>query len=202
MKIGNSTILGINTVFLYLFSVAILGFVAFLMLRNFLRKHKLSQQGVSGDFENMSRTDKQLGLKLLLENDPQIQEMFTWLSAGLMKNLKAKELEVSLLQEWCEEDLSGKADMPVRTRPEKLIFKVDGEESVYELNAEELRAFSTDEIKLINWGIMERCKTLVPFRRYKMLVNRTTRSFKVENEVAVKWKNNVVVKEDYTVKIE
>ncbi|NMA93435.1 MAG: hypothetical protein GX975_02100 [Clostridiales bacterium] len=202
MKIGNSTIIGINTVFLYLFAVAILGFVAFLMLRNFLRKHKFSQQEGGGEFEEMSRTDKQLGLKLLLENDSQLQGMFTWLSAGLMKNLKAKQLEVSLLQEWCEEDLSGKADAPIRTRPEKLIFKVDGEESVYELNSEELRALSVDEIKVLNWGIMERCKTLIPFRRYKMLVNRTTRNFKVENEVSVNWKTDVVVKEDYTVKIE
>lgn len=203
MEIGNPVIIGINTVFLYVFAAALVGLIAFLMIRNHMRKRKIAARGGDGAFEGMPRTDKQIELKLLQQQNLFLREMYTWLDTRLLESAKAQSVRVTLMQDWCLEDLDGTSDAPAQCRPKDLIFTSDGKTTVYHITGyQPEQTFSSDQIKLLNWGIMERCRTLIPFRVYRMRVHRTTRTFRVENNVPVCWKTDMVTKEDYTVEIE
>lgn len=202
MEIGNAVVLGINTVFLYIFSVSIIGLLVFLYIRTYIRKRKLAIRGETGEFEELSRADKQLELKLLLQQNLYLKDMFTWLDARLMENLKANRVRVTMVQEFYNEDRAGTAECPVRVRLKELSFFVDGKIQRNLISDPKVETLTADQLKLLCWGIMERCRTLIPFRVYRTKVHRTTRTFRVENDVAVRWKTDTVTKEDYTVEIE
>lgn len=202
MSISSSTIIGVNTVFLYLMAAGLLVFWCFLLLRTAMRKRKLSTRGETGRFESLTRTDKRLELKLLFQCEPVFQEMFTWLDARLMEHSQAREVRIMLLQDWYNEDHTGKSELPIQTRPGQLIFCHTNRQQIYEVDPARLRRTVTpDELKLLCWGITERCRALMPFRIYKTRVNRVTRSFRIENGAPVCWKTYEVTKEDYTMEI-
>lgn len=202
MELGNAVVLGINTVFLYIFSVSIIGLLVFLYIRTYIRKRKLIIRGETGEFEELSRADKQLELKLLLQQNLYLKDMFTWLDARLMENLKANSVRVTMLQEFYDEERAGTAEHPVRVRFKELTFFVDGKIQLYPISDIRAEALTADQMKLLCWGVMERCRALIPFRVYRTKVQRTTRTFRVENNVPVQWKTDTVTKEDYTVEIE
>lgn len=202
MEIGNSVVLGINTVFLYIFGVSIIGLLVFLYMRTYMRKRKLAVRGETGEFEGLSRADKQFELRLLLQQNLYLRDMFTWLDARLMENLKANSVRVTMVQEFCDEDRTGTADAPVQVRLKELSFFVDGKIQIHPISNAKAADLTADQKKLLCWGIMERCRTLIPFRVYRTKALRTTRSFRIENAVAVHWKTDTVTKEDYTVEIE
>ena len=202
MEIGNQIILGINTVFLYIFGAFFIGLLLFLYLRTYVRKRKLMVKGETGGFEELTRADKQLQLKLLLQQNLWLKEMFTWLDARLMESIKVNSVRVTLVQEFYEEDRTGNAEYPVRIRLKELSFFADGTIQRYPISDLGAEKLSTDQKKLLCWGVMERCRTLIPFRVYRTKVLRTTRVFRVENQVPVQWKSDTVTKEDYAVEIE
>lgn len=202
MESGNPIILGINTAFLYVMAAGIVGLVIYLMLRDYLRKRKFAVREENGEFEGLSRSDKQLELKLLLQQNPYLRDMYTWLDTRLMESIKATSVRVTMVQEFYDEDRAGTAEHPVRVRFKELTFFVDGKIHLYRISDSRAETLTAEQKKLLCWGIMERCRTLIPFRVYRTKVLRTTRTFRVENDVPVRWKTDTVKKEDYAVEIE
>lgn len=202
MNLGNPVIIGINTVILYILAAILVGLLCFLMIRNALKMRKLKDRNETGQFEGMPRSDKQIELKLLLQKYPCLAKTFEWLDARLMEQSKAAFIQIELLQTWCCEDKQGKAEMPIRCRPEKLVFTVDQTSRYWKISGFKPEQYLTsDQVKLLSWGIMERCRTLLPFRQYHMRVKRTTRTHHIDNNIPVQWKNYTAVKEDYTIEI-
>ena len=202
MEIGNPVILGINTVFLYACGAALIGLLGFLYIRSYIRKQKMAARGKTGEFEELSRSDKQLELKLLLQQLLYLRDMFTWLDSKLMESIKAASIRVTLVQEFYDEDPLGTAEVPVRTRLKELSVFVDGKMYIYSISDFGTETLTADQLKLLCWGVMERCRTLIPFRVYRTKALRTTRTFHVENNVPVWWTTDTVTKEDYAVEIE
>ena len=58
---------------------------------------------------------------------------------------------------------------------------------------------TADDIRILNWGLVERCKLFVPFRIYELRTDRVTRRFTAPEGVQVNWLDPVAVKEDYTI---
>lgn len=201
MEFGLSAVLGINTVFLYIFGFILIAFVGFLFIRTHIKKHKLLLKGGTTEFEGMTRADKQAELKWLQGRFVFLQDMFTWLDSRLMENLKAFSVRVTLAQEFYNEDHSGSAELPVHIRLKELIVDADETVTRYPISDPEAENLTADQMKLLCWGVMERCRTLIPFRVYRTKAHRSTRTFRVENNVPVQWKTDTVTKEDYTVEI-
>lgn len=119
-----------------------------------------------------------------------------------MMEHRARYIWIALEQEWCCEDKNGREEMPCCCRPSRVAFRAENENRSFQIDEYQAGQYLTaDENKLMGWGLMERCRMLVPYRKYRMHVNRITRSFFVENEVPVNWKTDTVIKEEYSVEV-
>lgn len=215
MERSNPTLMGINTVVLYVVLVALALLLFFFYFRNWMRLRKIAMGGEAGGFGEMPRAVKQESLKVLNKKYPGIAAMFQWVDVQLMQRQRADVLTIRLQQEWCCEDQKGTAEVPCAFRPKALSFQAEGEDvpadalsaalsetlSYEDFGFSPHEFLSEDEVKLLGWGLMERSRTLVPFRRYRMEVKRTTRTFHVENGVPVNWKSETVTMEEYTLTI-
>lgn len=197
-----NAILSINTVILYVIIFALLGLLIFLFVRNALKRHKFTATSDSDVFEEMDRRSRQRNLQALLARFPNLEQSFAWIDEQLMTEHRARYIWIALEQEWCCEDKSGREEMPCCCRPSRVAFRAENENRSFQIDEYQAGQYLTaDENKLMGWGLMERCRMLVPYRKYRMHVNRITRSFFVENEVPVNWKTDTVIKEEYSVEV-
>lgn len=202
MELGDPVMLGINTAFLYLLAAAFVVLLVFLFFRRRRRMAQLEKRGETGGFERMPRGDKLLELKRLLRRFPELEEGLTWLDTQLMRAVKEPYIQVELRQAWCCLDRTGQAQVPARCRPCELVFSTNGWQERRPLTGFREEEFLTrDENKLLSWGILERCRTLIPFRVYRMEVRRTTRRFRLGESVPAGWRQPEAVMEEYTVQI-
>ena len=138
----------------------------------------------------------------LLVDFPGLTAAFTWLDAKLLCAKKRRVL-VSLRQEWCCEDLEGKTDRPVRFRPRLLECRVEGDMEEYRLDLYAGREYMTEEeVRLLQREIVTRCRTLLPYRRYRVHTYRTTRSFEIPDGFEPAWEETVIVKEEFATEID
>lgn len=167
------------------------------------RKRKLFGTEAEADPDlGETRAQKKQRLSMLQAKYKCIEDLFVWFDARLMENRKLHDIKAELSSEWCCEDKSGTADYPMRTRPCRITFEADGKKQSLELEWDrETRFLTLSETKLVAWGLMQRCNTLIPFRFYRMEVHRSIRTFTVKNDVPVAWQDDTATLENYTLTI-
>ena len=81
-----------------------------------------------------------------------------------------------------------------------MTFHAGGRKQSFILNWDRENCFLTSsETKLIAWGLMQRCSTLIPFRFYRMEARRSIRTFTVKNNVPVAWQDDTAMLENYNI---
>ena len=204
MSLANLNLANFNWV--YAFLILLAAFLLFFMLRHWWRKNKLRLAQIDReDLEKFDKNYRPRRLKEIKEEYPGLEEAFIWLDGMLMLNREEKEIRVRLLQEWCCEDRTGEKQAPLAVRPAEIRFAVgdpeqDGAEECCHIDGFlEDDYLTADDIRILNWGLVERCKLFVPFRIYELRTDRVTRRFTAPECVQVNWLDPVAVKEDYTI---
>lgn len=209
---GNETIIGINTILLYVLAAAFLALLVYLMVRTQMRNNKLLKKGKKGesDSENgrapredrMTDSEREEALDEMLKKHPCLSAALVWLNEQLLRSRRAKTVTVTLEQEWCCEDTRGDALLPTRSRPSRLVLSADGTTSEMRIEGYAADEYLTrNEGELMGWCMLKQCRMLIPFRRYSLRVKRVTRKFFVENNAPVKWKRKSITMEIYTAEV-
>ena len=191
--------IGIISQFLLL---ALLAFFLWWLLKTWRKKKTFGMEEDEKSIFGETRAQKKQRLDDLKQKYECIEDLFIWFDARLMENRKAHDIKAELISEWCCEDKSGKADYPMRSRPSEMTFTSGGRRQSFALEWDrEDRFLTQSETKLLAWGLMQRCSTLIPFRFYRMEVHRSIRTFTVRNDVPVAWQDDTTTLENYSINI-
>lgn len=182
--------------------IALAAFFAWWLLKAWRRRKTFGAQAEEDSIFGETRAQKKQRLDDLKQKHQCVEDLFIWFDARLMENRKTHDIEVELNSEWCCEDVSGKSDFPICSRPSEMTFHAGGRKLSFILNWDRENCFLTSsETKLIAWGLMQRCSTLIPFRFYRMEVHRSIRTFTVKNNVPVAWQDDTAMLENYNINI-
>ena len=194
--------IGIISQFLLL---ALLAFFLWWLLKTWRKKKnfgKSNDNNIEEPVFGETRAQKKQRLSDLKMRYQCIEDMFIWFNARLMENRKEHDIKAELISEWCCEDKSGKADLPMRSRPAALSFRAGGKTQTYDIDWEHEEQFLTlSDTKLVAWGLLQQCSTLIPFRFYRMEIHRSIRTFSVKNDVPVAWQDDTATLENYSINI-
>lgn len=185
--------------------LALLAFFTWWLFKTWRKKKSFGNNNNSNIEEPVfgeTRAQKKQRLSDLKMKYPCIEDAFIWFNARLMENRKEHDIKAELISEWCCEDKSGKADMPMQSRPASLSFQAGGKTQSYDINWEhEDSSISLSDTKLVAWGLLQQCSTLIPFRFYRMEIHRSIRTFSVKNDVPVAWQDDTATLESYSINI-
>lgn len=183
--------------------IALAAFFTWWLLKTWRRK-KTFGSGIESEDSMFGETRAQKKQRLddLKRRCQCLEDLFVWFDARLMENRKAHDIKAELISQWCCEDRSGKADYPMRSRPAEMTFTAGGKKQSHTIDWDrEDRFLTLSETKLVAWGLMQRCNTLIPFRFYRMEVHRSIRTFTIKNDVPVAWQDDTATLENYTINI-
>ena len=182
--------------------IALAAFFAWWLLKAWRRRKTFGAQAEEDSIFGETRAQKKQRLDDLKQKHQCVEDLFIWFDARLMENRKAHDIKAELISEWCCEDKTGKADYPMRSRPSEMTFASGGRTQRFSLDWDREDSFLTaSETKLLAWGLMQRCSTLIPFRFYRMEARRSIRTFTVKNNVPVAWQDDTATLESYTISI-
>ena len=204
----NSTqVINFNTVVLYIFIALAVALLIYYEIRKRVQIHRLKKVWEE-DFEiddvgELGRSAKLISWKKLSDKYVGLRDMRAWLDMYLLNNSDVDYLELQLKQEWCCEDEKGTAKLPCRSRPCSLKAISDGAitATFFEFKFAPQDYISKKESRLLAWAIMDETRHILPFRHYRLEIQRQTRKYKIDNEVPVQWEKKKVNMENYTLHI-